>query len=68
MLCAWPSGLLKVGQDFLIFTRESPTATQEIWSKIVHCKNIIIYQLSIQASQLHGKLVQIMIFFAPDKP
>ena len=36
MLCAWPTGLSQVRKDSLIFTRESPSATLGIWSKIVH--------------------------------
>ena len=31
------TGLFGIGQDSLIFAGESPSATLEIWSKIVHC-------------------------------
>ena len=30
------TGLFGIGQDSLIFAGESPSATLEIWSKIVH--------------------------------
>ena len=33
------TGLFGIGQDSLVFAGESPSATLEIWSKIVHCAN-----------------------------
>ena len=35
------TGLFGIGQDSLVFAGESPSATLEIWSKIVHWSGII---------------------------
>ena len=36
------TGLFGIGQDSLVFAGESPSATLEIWSKIVHCELYLI--------------------------
>ena len=39
---SFQTGLFGIGRDSLDFAGESPSATLEIWSEIVHCHGIMI--------------------------